>query len=109
MLKKLFGKRLDSMGSLVLAELDSLIESCCINNLLVVDDGYESMVQLADIADSQDIIQMQENRISLHFVVEQDLDSILNLLKRPLHAKCFHHVWVLSSYISTPICVAGVC
>ena len=103
MLEKLFGEDLILMGSLGLAELDSLIESCCINNLLVVDDGYESMVQLMDIADFEDIIhKCKKNRISLHFVVEQDLDSILNLLKKTLACEMFSSCFGFYLVISPP-------
>ena len=101
--KNYLAKDLILMGSLGLAELDSLIESCCINNLLVVDDGYESMVQLMDIADFEDIIhKCKKNRISLHFVVEQDLDSILNLLKKTLACEMFSSCFGFYLVISPP-------
>ena len=45
------------MGSLGLLELDSLIISCQINNLLVVDDNYESLSKLIQLADFKSIIE----------------------------------------------------
>ena len=83
-------KDLILLGALGLAELDQLIDSCLINNLLVIDDGYESLAKLTKITSFRDIIEKcKDNNISLHFIVEKDFDSLITLLKRQLACEMF--------------------
>ena len=88
--KQYLAKDLILLGALGLAEIDQLIDSCLINNLLVIDDGYESLAKLTQITSFRDIIEKcKKNKISLHFIIEKDLDSLINLLKRQLACEMF--------------------
>ena len=97
--KNNFAKDLILMGALGLSELEGLISSCQINNILVIDDGYESLAKLIQFKSFQDIIvKCKQNKISLHFIIEKDLDS-LNLLKQlacEMFSACFGFYLVIS-------------
>ena len=91
------------MGSLGLLELDSLIISCQINNLLVVDDNYESLSKLIQLADFKSIIEKcKKCNISLHFIIEKDFESLVNLLKKQLACEMFSSCFGFYLVVSPP-------
>ena len=90
-------------GALGLVELDSIINSCTINNLLLIDDGYESLAKLLELTSFQAVIEKcKSNNISLHFLIEEDYDSLINLVKKQIACEMFSSCFGFYLFVAPP-------
>lgn len=98
-----FAKDVIMMGSLGLSGIEKIISKVRINNLLVVDDNYDSFFELLKIVDFEGIISAcKANGISLHFVIERDFDRIIEMVKYELACNMFVALFGLNIIMSPP-------